>query len=378
MFLKKRQAHSETDDILQQIKKKISDTGDDSNDSLSGQAFEESEMLQNTGDTSTETVYSDEDNELLNMLLSDDSEDEDDDDLNDVSYNNGDNAKADVESDYGSDNIVDDVNENDDEDVAYSYNNNVNNNSDYIESGEYVEGLESGNNDSDNDHRNVSVVDNVLNELKGTVAGSDGDEPIADQTKGDGNIDEDDIEFYDKNDGGDEDAVFNDSEDDISNNYQGITHNNDDMEDDNDVVNARFDSDDVGVVDSDTNVYDDVQQQENKVFANVEQQEAQRSLHEEKQNSGRINKSFNAVSISDNTRRSVRKNISNLIEQVKRQVVDERYVGSNRGGGSKTLEQIAVDLIQPVVIDYLNNNLERIVSDIVSEEIKRITDDIDK
>ena len=46
--------------------------------------------------------------------------------------------------------------------------------------------------------------------------------------------------------------------------------------------------------------------------------------------------------------------------------------------GSKTLEQIAIDLIQPVIIDYLNNNLERIVSNIVNEEIKRITDDIDK
>ena len=97
-----------------------------------------------------------------------------------------------------------------------------------------------------------------------------------------------------------------------------------------------------------------------------------------RQKSGKIVHDTHIATISDSTKKGVKKNISNLIEQVKRQVVDEGCGDLVRTSGSKTLEQIAVDLIQPVIIEYLNDNLERIVSDIVNNEIKRITDDIDR
>ena len=195
----------------------------------------------------------------------------------------------------------------------------------------------------------------------------------------DDDIDEDDIEFYDKNDDdiktNEDDAMLDDSENVNSNNNQELMEDEDGVENSDDEMNTKsYEDEEIG---ERVKVYDDNQLQDDEMFADVRQHETIKPLFK-KQDGKKVNKGFSAVSISDDTKRSVRKNISSLIEQVKRQVVDERVSDLDRGAGGKTLEQIAVDLIQPVVIDYLNNNLERIVSDIVNEEIKRITDDIDK
>lgn len=385
MFLKKKQTESGTDDILQQIKEKISDAGGANDGGSVNPVSEQNLISQNTDNANANLSYSDEDDELLNMLLSDDNEDdednednedneddedEDDDNFNDLSNNNDNNTETKVSSN-NNDDIVDDVNNNDDEEDMSLSNNDVD---DEKDNDKYVEELE--------DDDNGSIIDDDL-KLNNVVADGNGNQndrvnTIENQFVDD-DIDEDDIEFYDKNNDdvetNEDDAMLDDSENVKSNNNQELMEDEDGIENSDDEMNTKsYEDEEIG---GRVKVYDDNQLQDDEMFADIRQHETIRPLFK-KQDGKKVNKGFSAVSISDDTKRSVRKNISSLIEQVKRQVVDERVSDLDRGAGGKTLEQIAVDLIQPVVIDYLNNNLERIVSDIVNEEIKRITDDIDK
>ena len=367
MFLKKKQTDIGTDDVLQQIKEKISSTGKTDEVDSSHQFLEQNSTSQNTSNSGE--FYSDEDSELLNILLNDDNEDDDEDDNSLSDIFNKEDDKAQVVTNDG-DNIVDnDVDTNNNEEAVSHFSDTMNNDNG-VKNNEYAEELEGSNNE------NSFVVDDVLNGLK---AGNDQHTLVDDCSSNDGDIDEDDIEFYDKNndevdgENKDDDTAVDDYENSNTNSYQPLIGNDYNVKDDNDIVNSEFDGDEA----NEDGTYDDNQPQVNEKLADVAQLGSKKPLYQ-KQKDEKVNKSLNVVSISDDTKRSVKRNISNLIEQVRRQVVDERGCGINKNDGGKTLEQIAIDLIHPVVIDYLNNNLERIVSDVVNEEIKRITDDIDK
>ncbi|MBQ7552512.1 MAG: DUF2497 domain-containing protein [Rickettsiales bacterium] len=392
MFLRKKQANGGTDDVLQQIKEKISDaSGDGSN--LNGKISEQASTSQSMDNA--DVGYNDEDDELLNMLLSDDNEDDeeedDNDDLNELLSKSGTNSNENDIKNYGKSDIVSNVNTNKNEDIVSSYADHIDNENNDIDD-ENVEELDDTDDESDSNignNRNVSLVDDVVNELKDAITddkGNDSDSgDVADiQTVNEEDIDEDDIEFYDKNgddgvDGNEDETVT------IENGNIGVSSNDEEPVDDEDYIKnddniSQLDIDEgnVDLLDSSIdNIKEDIKPLTNEASMDAKRMAIAKPSYG-KQKSIQSNVGLDVVSISENTRRSVRRNISNLIEQVKRRVVDERDCGSNKDNGGKTLEQIAIDLIRPVVIDYLNDHLERIVSDIVSEEIRRITDDVDR
>ena len=88
-------------------------------------------------------------------------------------------------------------------------------------------------------------------------------------------------------------------------------------------------------------------------------------------------------SISKATEKGVKKSITELIEDVKNQVVAEQQAKDYRNSissvvGSKTIEQFLYDLIQPKIVEYLDMHLEDMVQGVVESEIKKIVHDTKK
>ena len=405
MFLKKKQTDGETNDVLQQIKAKISDANDGGAGNSQNQSLQTSFVSQNTNNGNN---YSDEDDELLNILLSDDNDD-DDDEVNDLLNTNDDIVDTNIDTDNSLDNVVNvasgaQTNNNTNENIASSPVGNISVNKEDYNSEDNDE--DDGNNDSQ-DNLTGPVVDGLLNDIKNKITekqehNNDGVKTAVSQFHDEDDIDEDDIELYDgdkndvEEDSSNENEVINAKELDYdvdedseavddeeiygSNDVKDLTDEENDMLDEDDELNTSFDENilEDAVAETDADIDDGNKQQVDIDVLKAPKTAVAKPLYKGRQKNGKTSKGFNDAVINDSTKRSVRKNISNLIEQVKRQVVDEREDGLSMASGSKTLEQIAIDLIQPVIIDYLNNNLERIVSNIVNEEIKRITDDIDK
>lgn len=379
MFLKKKQENSETDDILQQIKEKISETGNDAGDNK-----QNGSSNNNSVDGMSGNVYSDDDDDLLNMLLSDDEEDdEEEDELNGLS--GGRNHKEDVNvmektDDTGTGIHIDanqKENELDDKNIA-------NEDKDNDDDDDLLEEDDDEEVDSEVDASH-SNVDDIMNDLKDIVRDELDDKNGIDVSNNKQLVDEDDIEFYDED--GDNYAEDGDGENtDEEDKYREEIEDDEDDgelkgtdEADDDIFKDNAGNDDKTAT-SNATLHQYHNNNDDAIYKNINNK-----------NNGKVNSSAkkmrkidvekeasNVITVNDGIKKSVRKNISNLIEQVKRQVVDESENILSKSSGSKTLEQIAIDLIQPVVIDYLNNNLERIVENIVNDEIKRITDDIDR
>ena len=84
--------------------------------------------------------------------------------------------------------------------------------------------------------------------------------------------------------------------------------------------------------------------------------------------------------ISQQTQKGVKTSITDLIENVKNQIMQNNRSMASRGSrsdGGKTMEQFVADLVQPHIVRYLDGNLERIVNNIVQKEIKKIIDDVE-
>ena len=75
--------------------------------------------------------------------------------------------------------------------------------------------------------------------------------------------------------------------------------------------------------------------------------------------------------IEKRKKNGVKRSITELIENVKNQIICERETRTAQAS-SKTLEQVVGDLIQPKIVAFLNDNLERIVEDVVHREINKI------
>ena len=80
--------------------------------------------------------------------------------------------------------------------------------------------------------------------------------------------------------------------------------------------------------------------------------------------------------VSDETKSNVKGSITDLIESVKNQVLTSRQISGKNSGGSKTLEQFVADILRPQLIGYLDKNLDRIVKEIVRDEIQKIVDGV--
>ena len=80
--------------------------------------------------------------------------------------------------------------------------------------------------------------------------------------------------------------------------------------------------------------------------------------------------------VSDKTKSNVKGSITDLIESVKNQVLTSRQISGKNSGGSKTLEQFVADILRPQLIGYLDKNLDRIVKEIVRDEIQKIVDGV--
>ena len=80
--------------------------------------------------------------------------------------------------------------------------------------------------------------------------------------------------------------------------------------------------------------------------------------------------------IEEGTKNGVKRSITELIENVKNQIICERDSRPAQSSG-KTLEEFTADLVQPKIVNFLNENLERIVEDVVQREITKIIRGID-
>lgn len=84
-----------------------------------------------------------------------------------------------------------------------------------------------------------------------------------------------------------------------------------------------------------------------------------------------------AISISEKTKNNVRGHITELIEDVKNQMlVRSSSMTRQTIGGDKTITQLVTEIAQPIIVKYLDDNLERIVKDAINNEIKKIINDI--
>ena len=81
--------------------------------------------------------------------------------------------------------------------------------------------------------------------------------------------------------------------------------------------------------------------------------------------------------IEEGTKNGVKRSITELIENVKNQIICERETRTAQAS-SKTLEEVVGDLVQPKIVAFLNDNLERIVEDVVHREINKIIRGIDE
>ena len=83
--------------------------------------------------------------------------------------------------------------------------------------------------------------------------------------------------------------------------------------------------------------------------------------------------------VSSQTKASVKGSITDLIENVKNQILNKRQERANsyRGTSGKTIEQFVEDLIRPKLVEYLDANLDRLVKDAVEKEIQKIVAEVD-
>ena len=392
MFLKKKQANSETSDVLQQIKEKISDTGNQNDSNSQADNDVKLQDVDNFG-----VNNSSDDDDLLNMLLSDENDD-DEDDFNRLANkkNINDEEKEEVIAIKHQDEIEneesnlednhtanDDISVNNDDGLLDNLDKEYNDN-DELDVGDDDEEEEEEEEDEDEDEEeeeeSSNHIDDILSDINKSIA-NDVKQNKANDGANSNMVDEDDIGFYDDID---EDDTIEDDTDEMDLDDDNDEDDDEVIEDDienninkNNEQDLNYEEDEANSTDktSIVNITDNDKQASGGISSHNEMQVLSRH---NRQKSGKIVHDTHIATISDSTKKGVKKNISNLIEQVKRQVVDEGCGDIVRTSGSKTLEQIAVDLIQPVIIEYLNDNLERIVSDIVNNEIKRITDDIDR
>ena len=80
--------------------------------------------------------------------------------------------------------------------------------------------------------------------------------------------------------------------------------------------------------------------------------------------------------LSNQTKSNVKGSITELIENVKNQMLLNRYQGRKISNEPRTMEQFVADLVQPKIIEYLDANLDQIVRDVVNNEIKKIVDSV--
>ena len=83
--------------------------------------------------------------------------------------------------------------------------------------------------------------------------------------------------------------------------------------------------------------------------------------------------------VSSQTKASVKGSITDLIENVKNQILNKRQERANsyRATNGKTIEQFVEDLIRPKLVEYLDANLDRLVKDAVEKEIQKIVAEVD-
>ncbi|GEM_PF-7109962 len=84
------------------------------------------------------------------------------------------------------------------------------------------------------------------------------------------------------------------------------------------------------------------------------------------------------TAVSNHTKESVKGSITDLIENVKNQILHKRQardIGYRTRG--KTIEQFVEELIRPKLVEYLDANLDRLVKDAVDKEIQKIVAEVD-
>ena len=82
------------------------------------------------------------------------------------------------------------------------------------------------------------------------------------------------------------------------------------------------------------------------------------------------------MEIKSSTKNNVKGSITDLIENVKNQMLMDRQQTKMSRATGKTIEQFMADLIQPKIVEYLDQNLDKIVKDVVKQEIQKIVDDV--
>lgn len=379
MFLKKKQivqTDDGSDDILQQIKDKIAD-----NDNKGSSDF--AKDTSNLDEVENGSHHDNEDDDILNMLLGDDVDEDKDDSENTLTSNNGDYVDEDIEDGSNKDDGIDTDGYMDDEDNIDDV---------FDESPDYSD---------NNSGEKRGLVDDLLENFSQSI-GNVGDEDNKKEVDDGVNdtVEESDIGFYDVDDDEEEDMVDMNATTELVSGYSGKESGGNNSHDDIGVlqrvkkrVKKNVDDNNDSVVDAqdddvdlkEDNLNEDIEygvnttEKNNDVKSAVDVSDLRTTSMQSNRNlKDDASNNLNVVSISNETKKSVKKNISDLIENVKRQVIEDKERAINRINGSKTIEQVAVDLMRPVIVDYLDGNLERIVSDIVKDEIKRIIDDIDK
>ena len=83
--------------------------------------------------------------------------------------------------------------------------------------------------------------------------------------------------------------------------------------------------------------------------------------------------------VSSQTKANVKGSITDLIENVKNQILSKRQERANdyRGAKGKTIEQFVEELIRPKLVEYLDANLDRLVKEAVEKEIQKIVAEVD-
>ena len=107
----------------------------------------------------------------------------------------------------------------------------------------------------------------------------------------------------------------------------------------------------------------------------------QSSMHDKTENRNGIrfenNTQSRTISVSEKTKNNVRGHITELIEDVKNQMLEKSYSMTKQAvGGDKTITQLVTEIAQPMIVKYLDDNLERIVKSAINNEIKKIISDI--
>ena len=206
-------------------------------------------------------------------------------------------------------------------------------------------------------------------------------------------LSEDNNDVEDDNNFNEEDLLDadNDNADDEATDENNDNYENDD-EDNEDELDDATETDDADLLSDNEAISNIVEKVSNngRGFNNSYSKSNHRSHHTSENNNysndNYISKSANYQSnhdarISKATENGVKKSITELIENVKNQVLAEQKDRNNRvkSGlvvGSKTIDQFLYDLVRPKIVEYLDAHLEDMVQDIVEKEIKKIVSDV--